>query len=303
MNEHEKKYKQQWDREEEKTGIVRPSPMMKKLSRFIKQSENDNEPEITPVRRGPSKEEKIVNFIQGIIKKPYLKDGRNSKLLRNNTHGLLIYKTTDEEEEEEKNIEKRYNRNTKNIEDSESENNEIEDEPWINLLRSNRSTVNPFRNSAENIIPKKEFEAHTMNEKEISLSFYEFAMKNHKKLFDNLRASYQQWKDGIDFFNTKDDKNPATAISQTYDKRLESLLWESLQLMRNQSYKDPIYDELEPNLEDVYYKPFDENDDQLRQFLLEEKDNESSDDDFDMDSDFGDWLTTPTSVKIQESFN
>lgn len=73
--------------------------------------------------------------------------------------------------------------------------------------------------------------------------------------------------------------------------------------MRNQSYKDPIYDELEPNLEDVYYKPFDENDDQLRQFLLEEKDNESSDDDFDMDSDFGDWLTTPTSVKIQESFN
>ena len=205
----------------------------------------------------------------------------------------MLCKTPEENEEEEKNIDRRYCRNTKNIEDSDSEGPEIEDEPSINLLRSNRSTVNPFRNSTENsILPPKITATQSESEREISLAFYEHAMKNNKKLFDNLRASYQQWKDGIDKFNAKDKIHPEAVVKlKSYDKKLESLMWESLQLIRNNTRKDPIYNELKPNFEDVYYHPFDDTDDQLRQFLLDEKDNEFVDDDFDdIDSNFGDWL-------------
>lgn len=269
-------------------------------STFRKQPEKDIDPEVTPVQRWKQKDDKIVQFIQGIIQKPYLKAGRNSKLLRNNTHADLIYKTPDEEEEEEKNIEIRYTRNTKIIEDSSSENNEIddsseiEDEPKINILRSHRTTLNPFRNSSDNAITESlSLELPEQNEKEISLAFYEHAMKNHKKLFDNLRVSYQQWKEGIDGFNSKDDKSSAFSklnVKST-DERIETVLWESLYLIRSNTTKDPIYNEFKPNYEDVYYHPFDENDDQLREFLLEEQDNDSMDDDFDdIGSDFWDWL-------------
>lgn len=294
INEYENKNK-----EETKTEIRKPtiSKSGRQLSAFSKKQERDQEPEVTPVQRCRQKEEKIVNFIQGIIQKPYLKGGRNSKLLRNSTQADLVYKTPDEEEEEEKNIEIRYTRNTKIMEDSESESGEIEDEPKINILRSNRSTINPFRNSVDNPISTGiSFEIPEKSEKEISLAFYEHALKNHKKLFDNLRASYQQWKDGIDNFNAKDDKSVAYSNLNTdnmgsSDKRLETLLSESLYLIRNNTRKDPIYDYLEPNYEDEYYKPFNDGDDQLRQFLLEEQDMESMDDDFDdFGSDFWDWL-------------
>mmetsp|Transcript_29275 Transcript_29275/g.28898 ORF Transcript_29275/g.28898 Transcript_29275/m.28898 type:complete len:119 (+) Transcript_29275:1946-2302(+) len=118
-------------------------------------------------------------------------------------------------------------------------------------------------------------------------------MRSHKKLFDNLRVSYQQWKEGIDQFNLKDNKSSvySNLNAGNTDKMLETYMSESLQLIRNNTTKDPIYDVLKPNYEDVYYHPFDETDDELRQFLLEEQDNDSMGDDFDdFDGDFGDWL-------------
>jgi hypothetical protein len=279
MNEYANRNRIEEDDEEDKeedspVAFARPSTTKKSSSFMPRNSRNneDHEPEITPVRRSAPKEEKIVEFIQGIIKKSYLKTGRNSAMLRNNTHNAVIDKSN-EDDDEENNIEIRYSRNTQAIVDLDSEDDGVEDEPKINLLRSNRSTLNPFMKSKEKIIiPKKDSEPPNIYERELSLAFYDYAIKNHKKLFDNLRVSYQEWKEGVDSFKRIDAQNPCMPFGhKTFDKRLENLLMDSLQLIRNNTHKDPVYDTFEPNYEDIYYKPFDDTDDQLRQFLLDEE--------------------------------
>jgi hypothetical protein len=60
-------------------------------------------------------------------------------------------------------------------------------------------------------------------------------------------------------------------------------------LFRNISVKDPFYLKTQPNYEDLYYENFNENDLELRDILRDDKE-ESDSDDFDLDSDFGNWL-------------
>ena len=267
--------------------VTKPKPK----SSFAKLLENDKEPVLLPARKSTSKEEKIVEFVQNIIKKPYLNKNRNSSLLRNKTHNQLLFISGGDEEEEEKDMEDRYNKNTKNLsESSESDLDDIEDEPKINLLRCNRSSLNPFMAKREKMLmTPKETDKNSVNEKELSLAFYQYAMKNHKKLFDNLRTCYQQWREGITKFNTSDDKvGVSSIVRKTYGKQLGPILADSLQLIRHHTQKDSIYDESEPKFDDTYYENFNEGDIELRDFLMDDQGQEDSD--FDLDSDFGDWL-------------
>lgn len=194
---------------------ISPISESEEENEFTRQLENEEEPEVTPVRVSSNKKEKIINFIQGIIRKPYLK-GRNSNLSRNKSHSIA-YKSSEDIEEEEKKIESRYSRNTKMVEDSDTDEN-IEDEPKINLLRSNKSVTNPFAMTVPKISITKT-ERSKASERELSLAFYEYATLNHKKMFDNLRVSYQEWKEGIDYFNKMDLQNPSINFYlKTYDK-------------------------------------------------------------------------------------
>ena len=273
------------EKEEQQISPVSDMEGEQEENEFSRQVDNEDEPELTPVRPSANKQEKIINFIQGIIRKPYLK-GRNSNLSRNKSHSIT-QKSSEDIEEEEKKIDIRFNRNTKFIEDSDSEEN-IEDEPKINLLRSNKSVSNPFAMTNYKFSVNRA-ETPKSSERELSLEFYNYATLNHKKLFDNLRQYYQEWKEGIDSFNKMDLQNPTINFHlKTYDKKLESLLLDSLQLIRNNSSRDPIYDQYQTNYEDVYYHPFDESDEQLRKFLLDENSSDVSSEDFDVD--FGEWL-------------
>lgn len=141
------------------------------------------------------------------------------------------------------------------------------------------------------MIPLKHLERKSINERDLSLAFYEYMSKYHKDLFENLRASYKEWREGVEKFNKMDEQVSLSAVSRkTYGKQLGGMLADSFQLIRNQSTKDPIYDQFETDYEDVYYQDFTAEDDELRDFLNDESDGDSDDFDFDIDSDFGDWL-------------
>jgi hypothetical protein len=89
---------------------MRPRARQSTKSTFAMKAESDTEPEVTPVGTIKSKEQKIVDFIQNIIKKQYLK-GRNSKLLRKNTHSMELVCSVDDYEEEGK-LKESYHKTT-----------------------------------------------------------------------------------------------------------------------------------------------------------------------------------------------
>lgn len=77
-------------------------------------------------------------------------------------------------------------------------------------------------------------------------------------------------------------------VARLTNKELSPLMTNE-NLFRNISVKDPLYDKMQPNYEDLYYENFNENDLELRDILRDDKEDSDSDD-FDLDSDFGNWL-------------
>jgi len=151
--------------------------------------------------------DRIVQFIQGIIKKPYLRN-RTSDLMRNNTTYETEYKNVDEEEEEKSMRERRYNHNELSSDDElEHQDSLIANEPAINILLQNTKSANPFIICSEKIIPSlKPLSQFSVNERELSLAFYDKAIKDHWELFDTLKDSYKKWREGIHEFNNSDKK-------------------------------------------------------------------------------------------------
>jgi hypothetical protein len=179
--------------------------------------DNDNEPEVTPVRRSKTKEEKIIEFIQNIIKKTYLR-GRNSYLKRKNTHSMEYKKSVDGEDEEEK-LTENFIRNTMNFSDCPSEDEDVGNEPKIGLIRCSGSLVSPFiKPSLPTLLGTPRIvDKSSINERDVSLAFYDYAMKNHKELFEHLKVSYMKWREGIDEFDRKDGElSMFNASSKTY---------------------------------------------------------------------------------------
>ena len=296
INHYENKSRMSEDDEECKARLIPAIPMRPRArqstkSTFAMKAESDTEPEVTPVGTIKSKEQKIVDFIQNIIKKQYLK-GRNSKLLRKNTHSMELVSSVDDYEEEGK-LKESYHKTTQKFLDFTNEEwDDVENEPKINLIRCTGSLASPFIKVANPIImPSPKEKKGSVNEKELSLQFYKFATKNHKDLFDNLKFSYQKWREGIEKFDKKDSElGQFNSSKKNKKKELSPKILQEDNLFRHFSTRDPFYDNYQPNYEDIYYENFNENDIELRDFLLDEQEESDDDFDMDMDDDFGNWL-------------
>lgn len=131
----------------------------------------------------------------------------------------MEYKKSVDEEEEEEKLTENYIRNTMNFNDIPVEDKDVGKEPKIGLIRCSGSLVSPFiKPSMPTLLgTPRVANKKSLNERDVCLAFYDYAMKNHKDLFEHLKVSYMKWREGIDEFDLKDGElSMFNASSKTY---------------------------------------------------------------------------------------